>query len=86
VTRGIQEEARARNICIAISEKVPSGAGAREYDYVLERLREKKAAKLVVLFLNNDHAKGFLDAVTRAKRNLTLADDMPYVYLASDAW
>ena len=46
-----QHEARAKNICIAVSEKIPHSAGPDEMDAVIKQLLTRKSARVVVLFL-----------------------------------
>ena len=53
------EEARARNICIATTEKIPHSANDKKFDDVIQNLRRKNrgSARVVILFLRVEDAK-----------------------------
>uniref|UniRef100_T1IT32 G-protein coupled receptors family 3 profile domain-containing protein n=1 Tax=Strigamia maritima TaxID=126957 RepID=T1IT32_STRMM len=72
-----QREARARNICIGASEKVPHKANASAFDAIVRNL-ERNAARGVVLFIVSDDLRGVLLAAKRANVSLS--------WVASDAW
>ncbi|RWS30089.1 metabotropic glutamate receptor-like protein [Leptotrombidium deliense] len=73
-------EARARNICVAINEKIPHSANDTIFDQILQSLLKKSNAKVVVLFLRMDDASKLLHAVKRAnKPNF-------FTWIASDGW
>ncbi|GAB6033506.1 hypothetical protein CHUAL_013385 [Chamberlinius hualienensis] len=74
------KEARARNICIAIAEKVPRTVDRNTYEQILKNLQKKPTAKGVILFLNSDDARGILEAIQRNKMK------EPFTYIASDGW
>ncbi len=52
-----QREAEKRNICIAIAEKVPSDADEDKFLEVVNNLRKKPTAKVVVLFTRAEDAR-----------------------------
>ncbi len=53
------EEARARNICISATEKIPHSANDAKFDQVIVNLRNKNKgnARVVILFLRVEDAK-----------------------------
>lgn len=73
-------EARARNICIAVSEKVSQNADEERYDEVIRRLQTKTSARVVVLFLRVEDARDILLAARR--QNVS----GHFVWVASDGW
>lgn len=73
-------EARARNICIAVSEKVSQNADDERYDEVIRRLLTKTSARVVVLFLRVEDARDILQAARR--QNVS----GHFVWVASDGW
>lgn len=73
-------EARARNICIAVNEKVPNSANELEFDQIFANLLTKPNAKAVVLFVRMEDARGILKAAKRAK-NINF-----FTWVASDGW
>lgn len=73
-------EARARNICIAVSEKVSQSASVDRYDEIIRRLLTKSTARVVVLFLRVEDARDFLLAVRRQNAS------GHFVWVASDGW
>ena len=75
-----QYEARARNICIAVTEKIPQSSNDATFDNIITSLKRKPSARAVVLFLRVEDARNLLKA---AKRN-NLTDD--FVWIASDGW
>ncbi|ELT87766.1 hypothetical protein CAPTEDRAFT_211789 [Capitella teleta] len=75
-----QHEARARNICVAITEKIAQTAQESDFDYIITRLLEKSTARVIVLFLRVEDASGLMSAAKRA--NVT----GHFVWIASDGW
>ena len=73
-------EARARNICIAVNEKVPNSANDLQFDLIFANLQTKPNAKAVVLFVRMEDARGILKAAKRA-RNINF-----FTWVASDGW
>ncbi|XP_078679227.1 metabotropic glutamate receptor 3-like isoform X1 [Branchiostoma floridae x Branchiostoma belcheri] len=73
-----KKEALARNICIAAEETIPNSANDDTFDLIVERLREKSNAKVVVLFIKGSDVPKLLSAA----KNLT----DPFVWIASDGW
>lgn len=73
-------QARQRNICFAIQEKVPQTANDTEFDRILASLLKKDTAKAVVLFLRMEDAKGLLHAVKRSNMS------EKFTWIASDGW
>jgi len=73
-------EARARNICIAVNEKVPNSANELQFDLIFANLLTKPNAKAVVLFVRMEDARGILKAAKRAK-NINF-----FTWVASDGW
>ena len=53
----IHKMAAARNICIAVSEKIPHDADQDVFDSVILSLRKKPTAKAVVLFVRAEDAR-----------------------------
>ena len=53
----IHKMAAARNICIAVSEKIPQDADQDIFDSVILSLRKKPTAKAVVLFVRAEDAR-----------------------------
>lgn len=74
------KEARARNICIAVSEKVPRAIDKSSYEQILRNLQKKSMAKGVILFLDADDVREMLEAIQRTKMH------EQFTYIASDAW
>lgn len=75
-----QHEIRARNICVAIAEKIAQSAKEAQFDYIITRLLEKRMARVIVLFLRVEDATGLMKAARRA--NIT----GHFVWIASDGW
>ncbi|ESO85152.1 hypothetical protein LOTGIDRAFT_130830 [Lottia gigantea] len=75
-----QREARAKNICIAANVKIPAKSTNSTFDRTIRDLLEKPEAKVVIVFVRIEDAKGLLDAATRF--NLS----GKHVWVASDAW
>ncbi|RWS06043.1 metabotropic glutamate receptor-like protein, partial [Dinothrombium tinctorium] len=73
-------EARARNICVAINEKVPHSANETVFDQILKSLMKKPNAKVVVLFVRMEDARGLLLAAQRANQPNF------FTWIASDGW
>ena len=80
---GIEEfakEAYSRNVCIAISKKIPYAANSKTFDTVIQDLLGKPNAPVVVLFLRVDDTTHLLSAAKR--QNVT----NHFIWLASDGW
>lgn len=75
-----QQEARGRNICLAETIKISSDPTTIEYNQVIEKLLKKNNAKVVILFLREEDAKGVLDAATR--KNIS----GKFTWIAADGW
>ena len=75
-----QHEARSRNICIALSEKIAHSANPSNFDDMIFRLMKKSIARVLVLFLRVEDARNLLLAAKR--QNLT----DHFVWVASDGW
>lgn len=73
-------EARARNICIAVNEKVPHSASDEQFNIIFEHLLTKPNARAVVLFVRMEDARGILKAAKRAQ-NINF-----FTWVASDGW
>ena len=75
-----QREARARNICLAETQKVSSNPTPAEFDDIIDKLSRKNNAKVVILFLREEDAKGLLNAATR--KNI----QGKFTWIAADGW
>jgi len=75
-----QNEAKTRNICLAETLKVPTNPTVKDYGDIVEKLVEKKNAKVVILFLREEDAQGILDAAT--DRNISGR----FTWIAADGW
>ena len=75
-----QREARARNICIALSEKIPHSANELTFDSLISNLMKKSIARVLILFLRVEDARNLLLAAKR--QNIT----DHFVFVASDGW
>uniref|UniRef100_A0A8C9S595 Metabotropic glutamate receptor 2 n=1 Tax=Scleropages formosus TaxID=113540 RepID=A0A8C9S595_SCLFO len=73
-----QQEARARQICIATSAKVSRSMSRWSYDGVIRSLQQKSNAKVVILFTRSEDARELL--VAAARMNVT------FIWVASDGW
>nr|XP_046191006.1 metabotropic glutamate receptor 2-like [Oncorhynchus gorbuscha] len=73
-----QQEARARQICIATSAKVSRSMNRYSYDQVIHSLRQKSNAKVVILFTRSEDARELLVAANRLNASFT--------WVASDGW
>ena len=73
-------EAKKRNICIAINEKVPQNADPAYFRYILHNLRSKPNARGVVLFLRAEDNRGLLEAAQQ------LNFSSYFSFIASDGW
>ncbi|XP_062400749.1 glutamate receptor, metabotropic 2a [Sardina pilchardus] len=73
-----QQEARALQICIAISAKVSRSMDRYSYENVIRSLQQKSNAKVVILFTRSEDARELLVAATRM--NVT------FIWVASDGW
>jgi metabotropic glutamate receptor 2/3 len=60
-----KQEARAKNICIAASVEIPEKATILMYDKAVSDLLDKDEAKVVIMFVRTEDAKGLLDAASR---------------------
>ncbi|XP_068228266.1 metabotropic glutamate receptor [Palaemon carinicauda] len=76
----IRNLAIARNMCIAVSEKIPHNADHEIFDTAVKNLLKKPTAKAVVLFTRAEDARGVLAAASR----LNLKSHFHWV--ASDGW
>ena len=75
-----QTEAKTRNICLAETLKVSSNPSTEEYDKIIEKLLGKSNARVVILFLREEDARGILEAATG--RNVSGR----FVWIAADGW
>ncbi|KAG7472470.1 hypothetical protein MATL_G00109040 [Megalops atlanticus] len=73
-----QQEARARQICIATSAKVSRSMSRWSYEAVIRSLQQKSNARVVILFTRSEDARELL--VAAARMNVT------FVWVASDGW
>ncbi|XP_038871329.1 metabotropic glutamate receptor 2-like [Salvelinus namaycush] len=73
-----QQEARARQICIATSAKVSRSMNRFSYDQVIRSLQQKSNAKVVILFTRSEDARELLVAAARMNSTFT--------WVASDGW
>uniref|UniRef100_A0AAV2M446 Metabotropic glutamate receptor 2 n=1 Tax=Knipowitschia caucasica TaxID=637954 RepID=A0AAV2M446_KNICA len=73
-----QQEARARQICIATSAKVSRSMSRWSYENVIRSLQQKSNAKVVILFTRSEDARELLVAANRM--NVT------FTWVASDGW
>lgn len=73
-----QQEARARQICIATSAKVGRSMSRWSYENVIRSLQQKSNAKVVILFTRSEDARELLVAANRM--NVT------FTWVASDGW
>uniref|UniRef100_A0A8C0IUF4 Metabotropic glutamate receptor 2 n=1 Tax=Chelonoidis abingdonii TaxID=106734 RepID=A0A8C0IUF4_CHEAB len=71
-------EARARNICIATSEKVGRSMNKKTFEGVIKALLQKPSARVVVLFTRSEDARELLAAAQRISVSFT--------WVASDGW
>ncbi|XP_018322677.1 metabotropic glutamate receptor isoform X3 [Agrilus planipennis] len=51
------KEAQERDVCIAVSEKVPRTADDKQFDNIINKLRKKSNAKAVILFTRAEDAR-----------------------------
>ena len=73
------KEARSRNICIALSEKIPHSATEEVFDSIYENLLQKMSARGVVLFARAEDNAGILRAAMRSNKHV-------FTFVASDGW
>ncbi|XP_054164108.1 metabotropic glutamate receptor-like isoform X2 [Oppia nitens] len=73
-------EAKKRNICIAMNEKVPMNADQHYFNQILTNLKMKSNAKGVVLFLRAEDNRGLLEAAKAANQTNSFS------FIASDGW
>lgn len=71
-------EARARNICVATSEKVGRAMNRAAFEGVVRALLQKPSARVVVLFTRSEDAHELLAATQRLNASFT--------WVASDGW
>ncbi|XP_030426596.1 metabotropic glutamate receptor 2 isoform X1 [Gopherus evgoodei] len=71
-------EARARNICIATSEKVGRSMNKKTFEGVIKALLQKPSARVVVLFTRSEDARELLAAAQRI--------NVSFTWVASDGW
>ena len=75
-----RDEARARNICIAVSVEIPQTADSVTYDEIVTEIMRKEKAHVVIAFAKTEDVVGLLDAVSR--RNSSRRP----VFVASETW
>uniref|UniRef100_A0A8D2Q682 Metabotropic glutamate receptor 3 n=1 Tax=Varanus komodoensis TaxID=61221 RepID=A0A8D2Q682_VARKO len=73
-----EQQARARNICIATSEKVGRSMNKKTFDGVIKALLQKPSARVVVLFTRSEDARELLAAAQRI--------NVSFTWVASDGW
>nr|KAF6335204.1 glutamate metabotropic receptor 2 [Pipistrellus kuhlii] len=71
-------EARARNICVATSEKVGRAMSRAAFEGVVRALLRKPGARVAVLFARSEDARELLAAAQRLNASL--------IWVASDGW
>uniref|UniRef100_A0A2K5IYQ0 G-protein coupled receptors family 3 profile domain-containing protein n=1 Tax=Colobus angolensis palliatus TaxID=336983 RepID=A0A2K5IYQ0_COLAP len=71
-------EARARNICVATSEKVGRAMNRAAFEGVVRALLQKPSARVAVLFTRSEDARELLAASQRLNASFT--------WVASDGW
>uniref|UniRef100_A0A2K6SWI9 Glutamate metabotropic receptor 2 n=1 Tax=Saimiri boliviensis boliviensis TaxID=39432 RepID=A0A2K6SWI9_SAIBB len=71
-------EARARNICVATSEKVGRAMSRAAFEGVVRALLQKPSARVAVLFTRSEDARELLAASQRLNASFT--------WVASDGW
>ncbi|CAH6777767.1 Grm2 [Phodopus roborovskii] len=71
-------EARARNICVATSEKVGRAMNRAAFEGVVRALLQKPSARVAVLFTRSEDARELLAATQRLNASFT--------WVASDGW
>lgn len=73
-----EQEARARNICIATSEKVDRSMNKKTFASVIRALQQKPSARVVVLFTKIEDARELLTAAQQL--------NVSFLWVASDGW
>ncbi|XP_075430332.1 metabotropic glutamate receptor 2 isoform X2 [Ascaphus truei] len=73
-----EQEARARNICIATSEKVGRSMNKKTFASVIRALLQKPSARVVVLFTKIEDARELLAAAQQL--------NVFFTWVASDGW
>ncbi|XP_036387544.1 glutamate receptor, metabotropic 2a [Megalops cyprinoides] len=73
-----QQEARARQICIATSAKVSRSMSRLSYEAVIRSLLQKSNARVVILFTRSEDARELLVAAARM--------NVSFIWVASDGW
>uniref|UniRef100_A0A4X2LFP7 Glutamate metabotropic receptor 2 n=1 Tax=Vombatus ursinus TaxID=29139 RepID=A0A4X2LFP7_VOMUR len=71
-------EARARNICVATSEKVGRAMSRAAFEGVVRALLQKPSARVAVVFARSEDARELLAAAQRLNASFT--------WVASDGW
>ena len=71
-------EARARNICVATSEKVGRAMSRVAFEGVVRALLQKPSARVAVLFTRSEDARELLAATQRLNAS--------FIWVASDGW
>lgn len=71
-------EARARNICVATSEKVGRAMSRAAFEGVVRALLQKPSARVAVLFTRSEDARELLAATQRLNAS--------FIWVASDGW
>lgn len=74
-------EARARNVCIAVNEKVPGSATEQQFDRIFAHLLTKPNARVVVLFVRMEDARAILRSAQRDSNHSHF-----FTWIASDGW
>jgi metabotropic glutamate receptor 2/3 len=74
------QEARAKNICIALQKKISAVSSETTFDDIIQGLLKQENAKVVILFIREEDAANLLAAATR--QNCT----DHFVWVASDGW
>ncbi|XP_041130754.1 metabotropic glutamate receptor 2-like [Polyodon spathula] len=73
-----EQEARARQICIATSAKVGRSMNRKSYETVIKSLQQKPNARVVVLFTRSEDARELLAAA--------MLMNVSFIWVASDGW
>ncbi|KAJ0023883.1 hypothetical protein NQD34_003782 [Periophthalmus magnuspinnatus] len=72
------QEARAKQICIAISAKLSRSMNRQGYENIVRTLQQKSNAKVVILFTRSEDARELLAAAARM--------NVSFAWVASDGW
>ena len=76
-----RDAAKGQGICIAVDKMVPEDASNTDYEYVIKKIREKKAVTVVYLILTEYHLINFFKMAENMK-NETIGLN----FVASDGW